>query len=209
MKTNELDTDEKPEFSAPVKVKNKLFPTVVDFFSENDFHRVNMKKLSEISGVSTATIYKYFNSKEDLIFAILEENIMEISEKQKTHVQGLESTREKFRKLFWVIMDHYEKNPGLPILFFITIPTGTWMGRESWSLPAINDLMKAVIKKGRDRGEIDPDISDSHIIGLFFMYCSHEVQIWYYRKRKWNLVDAIDRFFPIFWKTISNPAHPK
>jgi AcrR family transcriptional regulator len=203
---NELGTDERRLFSAPVKVKNKLFPFVIDFFSENDFHRVNMKRLSEISGVSTATIYKYFHSKEDLIFAVLEEHIKEVSEKQKLHIQGLESTREKFRKLFWVLMDHYEKNPGLPILFFITIPTGTWMERESWALPEIDTFMRAIIKNGKSKGDIDPIISESHIIGLFFMYCSHEVQIWYYRKCKWNLVDAIDRFFPIFWKTISNPS---
>jgi TetR/AcrR family transcriptional regulator, fatty acid metabolism regulator protein len=186
----------------PEKLKQRLYPVVLDFFAENDFHQVNIRKISDVSGVSTGTIYKYFRSKEELILDILEEKIEELKPLTLTHLQGLESTREKFRKAFWVLMDYYDRNPGLAITFFITVPTRTWMQRESFARYDVHDIIAKIAAAGRQRHEIDPGLTDAQITGLYFMHSQREVTIWYYRGRQWKLVDTIDIFFPLFWKTV-------
>ena len=57
----------------PEKLKQRLYPSVLELFSDYDFHRVNVREISKRTGVSSGTIYKYFRSKEDLIITILDE----------------------------------------------------------------------------------------------------------------------------------------
>jgi hypothetical protein len=108
-----------------------------------------------------------------------------------------------FRKAFWVTMDYYDRNPSLAITFFITVPTRTWMQRESFARYDIHDLISKIAERGRQRGEIDLTLHDAQITGLFLMHLQREVTIWYYRGRVWKLVDAMDYFFPLFWKVLS------
>ena len=197
----EKETSSRPP--VPEKLKNRLYPVVLDFFAQNDFHQVNIRKISRASGLSTGTIYKYFRSKEELILDILEEKIEELKTLTHTHLQGLESTREKFRKAFWVLMDYYDRHPGLAITFFITVPTRTWMQRESYARYDVHEIVSRIADAGRQRGDIDPGLDDARITSLFFMHCHREVTIWYYRGMQWKLVEAIDGFFPLFWKTVA------
>jgi len=187
----------------PEKIKASVYPVALVCFSENDFHQVKIKEISDLSGVSTATLYKYFNSKEDLIVRMLEDNLQEISKQAYIHVQGLESTREKWRKLFWVTLNHYDNHPGLAVLYFITVPTKTWIENILWANPPGSEVMSQIIATGKACGEIDKSISDNQIMGQFYLNLERAVQVWFIKGKKWKLVDAIDRFFPIFWKTIS------
>lgn len=189
--------------AVPQKIKDRLYPIVLDFFANNDFHQVNIRKISKASGMSTGTIYKYFHSKEEMILDILEEKIGELKALTSMHDQGLESTRERFRKAFWVSMNYYDHNPGLAITFFITVPTRTWMQRESYARYDVHEMIQRIAQDGRQRGELDPEIDDAQITGLFFMHMQREVNIWYYRGRQWKLVDGMDFFFPLFWKAVA------
>ena len=74
MQTSKKNTDNltgRPEI--PEKLKQRLYPAVLELFSDYDFHRVNVREISKRTGVSSGTIYKYFRSKEDLIITILDE----------------------------------------------------------------------------------------------------------------------------------------
>lgn len=198
------DSDINSAALIPEKIKSRLYQAVLDLFSNNDYHQVNIRIISRMSGLSTGTIYKYFTSKEELIFTLIEEKIAEIIELSKIHIQEMETTREVCRKLFWVLMDYYDRNPGVAITFFITVPTKTWMQKKSYLRVDSLDIIRESLNKGRKLGELDPALSDSRIISIFYMHCYREVQIWYYKGMKWKLVDSIPGFFPIFWKTISS-----
>jgi AcrR family transcriptional regulator len=188
---------------APDKIKERLYPSVLSLFSKNDFHRVTMRDISRFSGVSSGTIYKYFDSKETLILTILEEYIEEIHRSARLHIQGIESTREKFHKIFWVVMDFYDQNPGLAVTYFITVPTRTWMQRGSYLRYDTHQLFTSIIEEGKRKKEIDPKISGTQITSLFFLYCQRAVTTWYRNGMEWKLADSIERFFPVFWKTLA------
>lgn len=187
----------------PGKIQSAIYPVVLKLFSENDFHQVKIKDISDLSGISTATIYKYFSSKESLVVKVLEDNLLEIRDQSLIHVEGLESTREKWRKLFWVALNHYDSRKGLAVLYFITVPTKTWMQNELWIHPPGWEALFEVIAVGKTRGEIDKSVSANQILGQFYMNLERAVQIWFIKGMKWKLVESIDRFFPVFWKAIS------
>jgi len=195
----------KEPIQIPSKLKERLYPAVLDLFSQKDFHQVQIREICKRSGLSPSTIYKYYTSKEALLFAILDEKIREIVSLSNVHLQGLESTKEIFRKIFWVSMDFYDRNPGVAITSFITVPMRTWMNSSSYGKNDFLGVAAEFIHQGRERKEIDPDVDPKQIRDLYYMYCHRQIQLWYYHGMKWKLVDTIPRFFGLFWKTVSSP----
>jgi len=186
----------------PDKLKERLYPTVLALFSDNDVHRVNLREISNRTGVSSGTIYKYFTSKEDLIFTILDEKITEIGASLKLHIAGLEEIKEVFRKVFWVTMDFYDKNPGVAITAFITVPMRSWMKEKSYKRGVEHAALWEPLNKARQAGAIDPAVSNEQIADLYYMFCYRQIHKWYYFGMKQKLVDTIPDFFELFWKAV-------
>ncbi|MGQ9843546.1 MAG: TetR/AcrR family transcriptional regulator [Spirochaetota bacterium] len=119
----------------PISSSNVFTPlflnSLLKLFAENDFHHVNIREIYRKSGISPSTIYRYFPSKEDLLFSILDEKISEIGILVREHIKGIEITKEILRKIFWVTMDYYDLNPGVAVTAFITVPMRTWMKEPS------------------------------------------------------------------------------
>ncbi|MBW2053613.1 MAG: TetR/AcrR family transcriptional regulator [Deltaproteobacteria bacterium] len=187
------------------KIKKRLYPAVLELFSRKDFYQVNLRAISKNSGVSTGTIYKYFSSKEDLLFTIIEENIQEIEKTQVTQIQGLESAEEIFRKLLWVTLDYYDKNPEVAITAFITLPMRTWMKQEGYKSKYGRSIFEEIIKKGLKRGDIDPQINSRLYQDIYYMICYRYIHMWYYFGMKWKLVDAVYKDFDKLWKFFLPP----
>ena len=185
------------------KQKAKLYPVVLELFSTRDFHQVTIRDISRLSGISTTTVYRHFTSKEKLLFSILNEKLSELVGLVSLHIQGLESTKEMFRKLFWVTLNHYDSNPGMAVACYVTAPTHAWMEDGTYRLKHAYELINGIILYGRNSGEIDPDITNEQIIDLYFMYCHRQVQRWCFRRKTNNLADSVSLFFDVFWKTVS------
>ena len=62
--TNQKTETETAGGPVSAKMKEKLYPAVLDLFSGKDFHQVNLREIYKKSGMSPSTIYKYFPSKE-------------------------------------------------------------------------------------------------------------------------------------------------
>lgn len=197
-------TETKPEI--PQKIKDRLYPAVLELFSRKDFHQVNLREISGMTGISSGTIYKYFHSKEDLLFTILEEKISIIGVTIKDHIAGMENTREIFRKVFWITMDFYDHNPGVAITSFITVPMRTWMKEKSYRREEDTAFMKQFLAEARKHGDIDPSIDDRNVADLYYMFCYRHIHSWYYHGMKWKLADNISVFFDLFWKVIAPPS---
>ena len=186
----------------PQKIKDRLYPVVLELFSENDFHRVNLREISNRSGISSGTIYKYFSSKEELLFTILDEKISEIGPLIREHVAGIENTREVFRKIFRVTMEFYDRNPGVAITAFITVPMRTWMKENSYRRNDFNTLGAEILSSARKRNDFDVSIDDRRMADLYFMFCHRHIHSWYYHGMKWSLAETIPDFFDYFWRIL-------
>jgi AcrR family transcriptional regulator len=190
------------DFLVPDKVKARLYPVVLDLFSSQDFHKVNIREISRRSGLSTSTLYRYYPSKEAMVFTVLDEKIAEIGSGLRHHLEGLESVREMAHKSFWVTFDFYDRNPGVAITAFVTVPMRTWMQTATYRNEATGHLIAEIVRKGKDRGEIDPAVTATQVADLYYMYCYRQIHLWYYHGCRWHLVDTIPRFFDLFWKAV-------
>lgn len=186
----------------PDKIKQRLYPVVLDLFSRRDFHQVNLRDISHQTGISTGTIYKYFSSKEDLLFSILDEKMSELPGLFAAQVQGLDDTAEIFRKIIWVSMDFYERNPAVAITAFITVPTRTWMQEHSYRREDVKTILRELVEHGKARGDIDTSVTPRIIEMMYYMFCYRHIHTWYYHGMKWKLTDRIGEIFDLLWKAV-------
>lgn len=187
----------------PDSLKSRLYPVVFELFAENDFHQVNLREIYKRSGVSPSTIYRYFDTKEELVFTALSERINEIALAVSEQTRGIDSPRELMRRIFWLTLDYYDRNPGVAVTAFITIPLRSWMQSGAYARQDAGKIIGDFHAYASAKGVLDPDISAAEITDQYFMYCYRQIHKWYFRGMKGKLVDELDRFFPLMWKTIS------
>ena len=195
-------TTEKPVM--PEKLKERLYPVVLRQFSGKDFHAVNIRDISKESGISTGTIYKYFSSKEDLLFSIIDEKLLALASLLRMHLAGTEDIREMFRKLFWVTMNFFDNNPDLAVTAFITVPSKSFMASKSYKRETEADILNEVIETARKRGAVLSDLENHYFVDLYMMITQRHIQNWYVHGMKWKLADNINNFFDFFWKVVSS-----
>lgn len=170
----------------------------MELFSNSDFHQVSIRTISEKSGVSLGTIYKYFSTKEDLLFSILRAHINEIGRLSVEHIKGLKSSKEIFRKILWVTMDYYDRHPHLAVCAFITVPARTWMQQKAYRIERVS--WEEFAQNGTEQGDIDPAIDSRRAQDIYYMVCYRIIMQWHYFGSRWKLVDAVEKDFDIFWK---------
>lgn len=192
---------EKPEI--PEKLKERLYPVVLKQFSLKDFHAVNIRDISKESGISTGTIYKYFTSKEDILFSIIDEKLRDLASLMRLHIAGTQDIREMFRKLFWVTMNFFDNNPDLAVTAFITVPMKSFMASKSYKRESEIDILNEVVEIAKKKGAVMTDIENRYFADLYIMIMQRHIQNWYVHGMKWKLADNINDFFDFFWKVVA------
>ena len=187
----------------PEKLKERLYPVVLRQFSMKDFHAVNIRDISKESGISTGTIYKYFSSKVDLLFSIIDEKLRDLASLLRMHIAGTENIREMFRKLFWVTMNFFDNNPELAITAFITVPLKSFMANKPYRRETEIDILNGIVEKAKKRGAVLSDIENHFFVDLYVMIMTRHIQNWYVHGMKWKLADTINNFFDFFWKVVA------
>ncbi len=186
----------------PQKLKDRLYPVVLRQFAGKDFHAVNIRDISKESGISTGTIYKYFTSKEDLLFSIIDEKLLDLASLMRLHLEGTEDIREMFRKLFWVTMNFFDKNHDLAITAFITVPLKSFMANKSYKRETEIDILNEIVEKAKKKGAVISDMENKYFVDLYMMITVRHIQNWYMHGMKWKLADTINQFFDFFWKVV-------
>jgi len=91
--------------------RNKIIDAALKTFAEKGFQDATISEISKAAGVSDATVYEYFNSKEELLFAIPENITKEPLEQMERMLPFLRGADNKVRAIVLGYMILYESNP--------------------------------------------------------------------------------------------------
>jgi len=90
--------------------KDRIMDAALRIFAEKGFQNATITEISKEAGVSEATIYEYFGTKEDLLFAIPEKisnDTFEESSKVLPYIKGVEA---KIRAILLFYVQLYQSN---------------------------------------------------------------------------------------------------
>lgn len=182
------------------EVQARLEKAVLDIFANADFHKANIRDVANRAGVSFSTIYKHYGSKERLLFAFVDVWLGELTDRIVDHLQGIEDLKEKLRKVLWLQLDYYERNPHLGRILFLTLPMATWMADETFAQKKMIHLYLDVLRKGQEQGILNPNVRTGVLLDFMLGLVQRVFFMWVQRGQKERLADQANDLFEMVWR---------
>ena len=153
------------------EIRERIIQSAVECFSNYGFDRTRMDDIAHTSDLSKGTLYLYFKSKEDLFYAICENNLKTVKD-QLSHIftkkEDLVYDAEQF-------YENFQKREGNEKVFFEIIAESSRNAKLQKILyeqrMKIYDIVKGYIdvqvKKGFFRKDIDTEAVASGLVSLY------------------------------------------
>lgn len=183
----------------------RLGNTILEVFSESDFHAVGIRDIASKAGVSFATIYKHYGSKERLVFAFVDIWMGILTDRIIDHLQGMANLKEKLRKIFWLQLEYYERHNEFAKIIFMTLPMKTWMTDESFEQRRMFNLLMDVLRQGQEEGVLNGDVDTRILLDFILGLVQRSFIMWVQRGQKESLAAQTDVMFEMIWRGIITP----
>lgn len=181
----------------------RIQQAVLEIFSQREFHRVSLIEIARGANVSLQTIYKYYGSKEALLFSTLDHWMDILAERMLDHLQGIEDYKERLRKVFWVGLDFFEKNPKVAQLEMSSVYVNTWRKQGNFENPVLFGTFIKVLAEGRERGVLNDQVEEKILLDYFLGVLNRLVQMYIHRGQKEPLTQQANVLFEMLWRAIS------
>ncbi|WP_020406315.1 TetR/AcrR family transcriptional regulator [Hahella ganghwensis] len=83
----------------PQSARGRLLSKAAHLFKEKGYERTTVRDLAASVGIQSGSIFHHFRSKEDILFAVMEETILYITAKMEESLSAAESPRERLLAL--------------------------------------------------------------------------------------------------------------
>jgi AcrR family transcriptional regulator len=183
----------------------RIEKAVLKLFSNSDFHEVSLLDVAKTANVSLQTIYKYFGSKETLVYAMLDVMLGRLAERMIDHLQGIDDARERLRKTCWVTLDYMDKHPAVMLLLFTAVPVSRHRNIRIYESPELMGAFLGVFKDGQQRGVLNNKVSSKILLDVFMGIIGRVVLMHIVRREERSLIDQFDELFNILWRAMSLP----
>jgi len=182
--------------------KDRIMDAALRIFAEKGFQNSTITEISKEAGVSEATIYEYFGTKEDLLFAIPEKISNETFEKSTKVIPYIKGVEGKIRAILLFYVQLYQSNPHYSALVLLQLmsnkrfrqtPAHAAIRRSSHGLL---DCIKEGIEDGTFKKDSNPYLIRSMLMGAIEHLFIH----WHMQgmpKRKTSIADMLDPLIEI------------
>jgi TetR/AcrR family transcriptional regulator, fatty acid metabolism regulator protein len=185
--------------NAEREIKRKLIAAAMDEFYEASFDEATMRSISKRTGFSSATVYKYFDSKHKLAMVLGAQIIEKYNSEIELHLKGIEGTRNKVRKIAWYYFHHFQENEKEAWICYVTMAPVYYRELQYQMqsfVTAQADSFESMLRDGQKAGDIRPDVNVRAARAMFFGSLREFVTRWLYRKRQGDTSDLTDYFEP-------------
>lgn len=183
--------------------RRRIEKAVLDLFSTRDFHDVGLLDVARSANVSLQTIYKYFGSKEILVYTMLDVMLGRLAERMIDHLQGIDDARERLRKTCWVTLDYMDRHPAVMLLLFTALPVSRYQNIDIYENPELMRAFLGVFKDGQERGVLNHRVSSKVLLDVFMGIIGRVVLMHIVRGEERRLTDQFDELFHILWRAMS------
>lgn len=184
--------------------RERIENAALDLFSEREFHRVKLINIAREARISLQTLYKYYGSKEAVLFASLDTWLGDLATRMIDHLQGIENFEDRLRKVFWVLLDYFERNPKVAQIILSSVYLSTWRDDDTFRQPALMSVFLGVINEGRERGILTSEVDEIEISDFIWGVANRTVAMWLLRGRKKPLAAKAPAMFNMVWRAIAS-----
>ena len=182
--------------------KDRIMDAALRIFAEKTFQEATISEISKESGVSEATIYEYFGTKEDLLFAIPEKISKDTLKESQLVLPFIKDVEGRMRAILLSYIKLYQNNPHYSALVLLQLMSNKRF-RQTAAHDAIRrsahgllDCIRDGIADGTFRKDADAYLIRSMLLGTIEHLFIH----WHMQgmpKREKNILDMLDPFVEI------------
>ncbi len=146
-------------------------------FAKKGFHESTIADIARTAGVSEATIYEYFNSKEELLFSIPSEGAVQHLAKNEEILQYVQGAANKIRVLIYRSLRLYQSNPDYAKVIMLLLKTNrNFLKTEAYKQVQLSArLMTQVVGEGVKSGEFRADTKPLLVRAMIYGTIEHLV----------------------------------
>ena len=187
--------------------KDRIMDAALRIFAEKSFQEATIAEISKEAGVSEATVYEYFGTKEDLLFAIPEKITNDTFEESQAVLPYIKDVEGRMRAILLSYIQLYQNNPHYSALVLLQLMSNKRF-RQTAAHEAIRrsahnllDCIREGIANGTFRSDADAYLIRSMLMGAIEHLFIH----WHMQgmpKRDKTIMDMLDPFLEIVFNGI-------
>ncbi len=180
--------------------RERILAAAVKVFAAKGFYCARVSDVAREAGVADGTIYLYFESKEDLLRGLFEENMTRIIERLKGLIDGQQTAAEQLRALFSGYAAFTREEPELAEVLTVELrESGKFMNEFAATL--FGDFLRLIVElleRGQQTGELRRDFSARNVARALFGALDELALAWVMSKRKWDLDRSVGEVLEVF-----------
>ena len=181
--------------------KDRIMEAALRIFAEKGFQNSTIAEISKEAGVSEATIYEYFGTKEDLLFAIPEKVSRESNRELEQFLPFIPGVEDRMRLILRRYVKLYQSNPHYSALVLLQLISNKRF-RQTAAHGAIRDsahVLLDCIREGIRNGTFKRDSNPFLIRSMLLGTIEHMFIYWHMQGRPKDMVimDLFDPFLEI------------
>jgi AcrR family transcriptional regulator len=195
------------DHARPKSRKDRIMDAALRIFAEKSFADATISEISKEAGVSEATIYEYFGTKEDLLFAIPEKITNDTFEESEMVLPYIKDVEGRLRAIMYSYVCLYQDNPDYSALVLLQLMSNKRF-RQTAAHAAIRrsahrllDCVREGVANGTFREDIDAYLVRSMLMGTI----EHVFIHWHMQgmpKDRKTMMDMLDPFLEMVFSGI-------
>lgn len=180
--------------------RKRITAAAVKVFAQKGFYCARVSDVAREAGVADGTIYLYFESKEDLLKGLYEENMGKIIQGVQTIVARDDKPSIRLKRIFQAYGAFALEQPALAEVLTVEIrESGKFM--NEFAAPLFGEFLKqivGVVKEGQESGEFRSDFSARNITRALFGAMDEIALAWVMGGRKFDLIKSGREVLEVF-----------
>lgn len=187
--------------------RKEILQAAEKVFAAKGFFQATMSEIAEAAEFGTGTLYKFFKSKEELYFTLIDEKVEEINVPVKGELLKKAPAIERIRNILRLQLDFIERNRDFFRIYASEGSRFEWTVMDSCGkqihekMVAYIHLLAQVIKQGIKEGEFKPldPVDMAHVFeGIVHSFIFE----WLISHQSYPLISKMDTVLEIFLRGV-------
>ena len=184
--------------------KKNIIDGALRVFGEKGFEETTISDICNASGISDATLYEYFDSKEDVLFSITEPYTKGEMERIREVARYIHSAREKIRVIIQAYLEFYEDNKLYTSVALLTLK-GNRRFIKSPAYKVVREASRSIVEtfnEGVEEGVFRDDIDGYIVRNMVLGFIEHLTIQWLLVGRPQSISAYRDTIFDMVMRAI-------
>jgi len=177
MATNTRNSNKNQKTPKNPEKRLAILEAAENIFSKKGFQGATVSNIAKKAHVSEATIYEYFSTKEELLFSIPAEKILEYQTKNREILQYIKEDTHKLRFLIYRHLQLYASDPNYAKVAMLILKTNrNFLNTDAYKV--VQDSARnttEVLEEGIESGEFRADIQPYLVRAMIWGTIEHLV----------------------------------